>query len=66
MPVSSKEMSIWDNLTEKAIALHAFLTLVSIVRRFGSSRNETMSSSLGSPEDPQLTLVRELDFDSMP
>jgi site-specific recombinase XerD len=30
----------------------------------GNHRNETMSNSPGSTEDPQLTLVRELDFDS--
>jgi site-specific recombinase XerD len=30
----------------------------------GKNRNEIMSSSAGSPEGPQLTKVRELDFDS--
>lgn len=61
MPVPDKEMFIWDN--PPARSLLNILTLVLKVRMFRSSRNETMSSSAGSPEDPQLTLVRELNFD---
>ena len=53
------------NLRQSASAIASnLLTKVSLVRRFGSSRNETMISLQGSTEDLQLTKVRELDFDS--
>ncbi len=60
--VSFKEMSSWDS--QPSDRSYNCLTKVSKVRMLGSDPNETMSNSSRSTESPQLTKVRELDFDS--